>query len=76
MKLNIFTKDNCDFCAQVQIPEGINVSKINIDSGEYHGFLPATVPVIQVDGLNFEGPFVINSILKLVKESQDGNYKG
>lgn len=75
MKLNIFTRENCDYCAQIKIPEGIEVETINLD-GDYSGFIPATVPVLQYDGLNFEGPHVINSLLKLVKKSQDGDYKG
>ena len=74
MKLNIFIKENCDFCNQVVIPEGIAVDKINLD-GDYSGFVPANVPVLQYHGMNLEGPPVINAILQLVKESQDGNYK-
>lgn len=75
MKLNIYTRENCDFCKQLVIPEGINVEEINLD-GDYSGFRPVQVPVLQYDGLNFEGPQIINSILHLVKTSQDGNYKG
>ncbi len=74
MKLNIFVKNDCDFCAQVIIPEGINVNKINIDEG-YSGYKPEQVPVLQHNGINLPGPQVINGILQLVKDSQDGQYK-
>lgn len=75
MKLNVFIKENCDFCSQIVIPEGINVESIDIDK-DYDGFKPVNVPVLQYNGMNFEGPVVINSILNLVKSSQDGDYKG
>lgn len=74
MKLNIFVRNNCDFCAQLNIPEGVNVDLINIDE-DYSGFMPASIPVLQYEGMNLEGPPVINAILNLVKTSQDGNYK-
>ena len=74
MELNIYTKENCDFCKQLEIPEGVNINLINIEEN-YSGFAPANVPVLQYNGLNLEGPPVINSILQLVKSSQDGNYK-
>lgn len=52
----------------------MNIELINLDEG-YSGFAPANVPVLQYAGMNLEGSAVINSILQLVKSSQDGNYK-
>ena len=74
MKLNIFIKSNCDFCKQLELPEDININLINIDE-DYTGFLPGNVPVLQYNGMNLEGPPVINTILKLIKDSQNGDYK-
>ena len=74
MKLNIFIKNNCDFCAQLVIPEGVNIEKINIDEN-YSGYKPEQVPVLQYNGINLAGPPIINSILQLVKNAQDGDYK-
>lgn len=74
MKLNIYIRSNCDFCKQLELPEGVNIELINLDEG-YSGFAPANFPVLQYAGMNLEGSAVINSILQLVKSSQDGNYK-
>ena len=69
----MFTKQGCQHCEAVIIPEGIEVLKIDIDNG-YGGFRPANVPVIQIDGINYEGPHVINNILQLIKNASNGNY--
>lgn len=74
MKLNIFIRENCNFCQQLEIPEDLEINVIDLDNG-YEGFFPASIPVLQYNGINLEGPQVINSILQLVKESQNGNYK-
>lgn len=75
MKLNIYTRENCSHCAAVQIPEEIDVNIIDIEK-DYSGFIPEQVPILQVQGMNFQGPVVINGILKIIKEAQDDNYKG
>lgn len=74
MKLNLYTRENCEHCAQVVIPEQVIVNSINLDK-DYGGFIPPNVPVMQYDGLSFEGPVVINQMLQLVKNAQDGYYK-
>lgn len=74
MELNIFTRDNCEFCDQLVIPEGLKVNIIDIMNG-YKGFTPNTVPVLQYQGMNLEGPQIINPILQLMKDAQDGKYK-
>ena len=75
MELKIFTRDNCEFCEQLVIPNGINARIIKVDSENYDGFIPDQVPVLQHGGINLAGPTVINSILSTIKSSQDGNYK-
>lgn len=75
MKLNLYIQDNCPHCEALEIPEGLNINKIDIN-GDYSGFRPDQVPVIQINGLNLVGPHGINSILKTLKQAQDGDYKG
>ena len=75
MKFNLYVQDNCDFCNQVEIPEGINVEMIYINRDGFVGFKPGNVPVIQHEGMNFEGPHGINALLQLAKDAQDGKYK-
>lgn len=75
MKFKVYVKDNCDFCAQVHPPEGLNVEIINIENENYTGFRPGVVPVLQYNLLNLEGPEAINGILNMAKDAQDGNYK-
>lgn len=71
--LRIFTRENCPHCEALSIPEGIEVDKINIDK-DYGGFRPANVPVMQIDGINYEGPHVINNILSLINNAKNGQY--
>tara|TARA_R110002124_G_C8821193_1_gene503975 strand:+ start:478 stop:705 length:228 start_codon:yes stop_codon:yes gene_type:complete len=73
MKLNIYTRDNCDYCKMLVIPEELNINIINVDV-EYSGFVPGVVPVLQYEGVNLEGAPVINSILQLAKDVHNGDY--
>ncbi len=75
MELKIFTKNNCEFCSQVVLHKEMHTTIINIDDEDYRGFKPEQVPVLQYNGVNFTGPPVINEILTLVKNAQDGHYK-
>ena len=75
MEIKIFTKDNCNFCDQLDIPKKIETTVFNIDSKEYRGFIPEQVPTLQYDGLSFQGPEVINKVLNLVRNAQDDYYK-
>lgn len=74
--IQIYVQDGCDLCDQIHVPEGINVEKIYINRDDYAGFAPANIPVVQHDNINFEGPVGINILLTLVKQAQDGDYKG
>lgn len=74
MEINIYTKDNCDFCKQLVLPKGLNIKLIDIEKG-YKGFTPGQVPVIQYNGMNLEGPHIINTILDLLNNAQNGNFK-
>ena len=71
--LKVYIREGCSLCEQVEIPDGVKVENIDINKG-YSGFHPANTPVIQIDGINFEGPMVINSLLKLIKQSSNGEY--
>ena len=75
MKLRIYTQDNCSHCDAVIIPEGVNAIKINISAEGYDGFIPANLPVMQFEGMNFEGAHGINALLKLSIDSLNGKYK-
>ncbi len=75
MELKIFTKNDCEFCSQVVLHKEVHTTIINIDDEDYRGFKPEQVPVLQYNGVNFTGPPVINEVLTLVKNAQDGHYK-
>jgi len=75
MKIKIFTKNNCEYCSQLILHDNINTTIINIDSEKYSRFKPEQVPVMQYNGINFQGPQVINEILTLVRNAQDDYYK-
>ena len=75
MELNIFVQENCPHCEALEIPEGLNINKVDIN-GDYSGYRPDQVPAMQLGGLNLVGPHGINAILKSLKEAQDGYYKG
>ena len=75
MKFTIYVQDNCDYCKELVIPEEIDVEYVYINRDDFSGFKPQNVPCIQQDALNFEGPQGINSILKIVKDAQDGKFK-
>ena len=57
------------------IPKKIETTIFNIDSKKYRGYIPDQVPTLQCDGLNFQGPEIINKILNLVRNAQDDYYK-
>jgi len=75
MEIKIFTKDDCNFCDQIDIPKKVQATIFNIDSKKYRGFTPEQVPTLQYEGLSFQGPEVINKVLNLVRNAQDGYYK-
>ena len=75
MEIKIFTKNDCSFCDQIDIPKKIETTIFNVDSKKYRGFIPEQVPTLQYDGLSFQGPEVINKVLNLVRNAQDDYYK-
>ena len=68
--IRIYTRDNCPHCEKVEIPDGIAAEKVDILSSDYRGFRPPNVPVLQINGLNLEGPHAINTILNLIKDAE------
>tara|TARA_R110001592_G_C12935738_1_gene729904 strand:+ start:648 stop:878 length:231 start_codon:yes stop_codon:yes gene_type:complete len=75
MELKIFTKNDCSFCDQLDIPKEIHTTVINVDEKKYRGFIPEQLPVLQYNGMNFQGPQAINEVLNLVRNAQDDYYK-
>ena len=75
MEIKIFTKDDCNFCDQLDIPKKIHTTVFNIDNKKYRGFKPEQVPTLQYEGLTFQGPEVINKVLNLIRNAQDGYYQ-
>ena len=73
--LRIYTRSNCPHCEKVEIPSGILAVKVDINDSDYRGFRPPNVPVLQVNGLNLEGPHAINTVLNLIKQGQDGKHR-
>ncbi len=71
--INIFVQDSCTYCDQLVIPTGVKTEKIYTNRDDYKGFAPANVPVMQIEGLNFEGPVVINTLLNIIAND---HYKG
>lgn len=74
MKIKIFVRDECDFCKQIEIPKKINAEKIYVNRDDFEGFKPNNVPVIQLAGMNIEGAFAINDILKTIENASNGKY--
>ena len=66
-KFNIYVQDDCDFCKEIEIPQGLEVTKTYINRDDFEGFRPANVPVLQLKTFQLEGPYQINEFLKLVK---------
>jgi hypothetical protein len=66
-KFNIYVQDDCDFCKEIEIPKGLDVTKVYINRDDFEGFRPANVPVLQLKTFQLEGPYQINEFLKLVK---------
>lgn len=74
MKIKIYVRDECDFCKQVEIPEKINVEKVYVNRDDFEGFKPHNVPIMQLAGINIEGPFAINDTLKVIEDASNGEY--
>jgi len=74
MKLNVFIKEECPHCEMISIPEELNVKLINIDK-DYDGYLPESIPVLQVNKLSIPGPEAINALLETIKQAQNDYYK-
>lgn len=74
--MKIYKTTNCEQCAQVEVSEQLNVKIIFVDNEDYLGFVPETVPVLQVaPGFNVNGADYINNFLNTIKSAQDGFYK-
>ena len=71
--IRIYVKQGCPHCEAINIPEGVNAVKVDINDG-YEGFVPAQVPIIQINGINLAGPPQINGFLHAIKQTQDGEY--
>ncbi len=69
--IQIYVQDNCPFCDEIIIPEGVNVEKIYINRDGFIGFKPGNVPVTQLNGMNFEGPQPINLLLNIIDNAND-----
>ena len=72
--IRIYVKNGCPHCEGIIIPEGLNVQKVFVD-GDYGGFVPPQVPVLQENGISLAGPPSINGFLISLKKAQDGEYK-
>ena len=70
MKYKVYVQDECEFCQQVELPEGINIEKIYINRDDFEGYKPAQVPVIQFNTFQIEGPYQINEFFKMIKNAQ------
>ena len=70
MKLNLFKQPNCPHCEMLDLPSNLKINVIDITDG-YEGFIPPNVPVMQVAGLSFEGPDVINTILNVIADEDN-----
>tara|TARA_X000000368_G_scaffold294999_1_gene234746 strand:- start:128 stop:370 length:243 start_codon:yes stop_codon:yes gene_type:complete len=75
MKLNLFIRNNCDFCKAIIIPEEVNINIINVEDDSYNGYVPEQVPMLQYNGVSISPPHIITNILNLVKAGQDGLFK-
>ena len=53
MKYKVYVQDECEFCQQLESPEGINIEKIYINRDDFDGFKPQQVPVIQFNTFQF-----------------------
>lgn len=74
--MKLYKTTNCEQCAQIEISEELNIKTIFIDSSDYNGFAPETVPVLQIEpGFNVNGAPYINNFLNVIKSAQDGFYK-
>ena len=74
MEFIIYVQENCQFCDELIIPEGITAKKVFIDKDDFVGFRPSQVPVIQTKQLQLQGPYQINEFLNIVKDAKDGKY--
>lgn len=72
MKFKIYVQDQCDFCKEVEIPSNLEVELVYINRDEYGAFKPSSVPVMQTDTLQLEGPHQINEFLKFLSDAKEG----
>lgn len=75
MKFTIYTKNNCEYCKKVLIPSNLNIELIDVYSENYKGFIPHVFPIMQHEGLVFEGIDSINTIIQTAKNAQEGKFK-
>ena len=75
MKLNLFIKNNCDFCKSIIIPEEIDINIVNVEDDDYNGYVPDHVPMLQCNGVSMSTPHMITELLNLIKAGQDGLFK-
>jgi|SaaInlStandDraft_1057018.scaffolds.fasta_scaffold448574_2 hypothetical protein len=68
--MKLYTKNNCEFCNQLQIPKNLKIPVINCDE-DYDGFYPPQLPVLQTDNnVNIPGPDTINELLKTILDAK------
>lgn len=73
--MKLYVKTDCPMCAEIVIPEGVKVNKIDVDK-DYDGYVPASVPILQLNPMfNAEGSQFINEFLDTIKKAQDGLYR-
>ena len=75
MKIKIYVRDECNFCSDVVIPENLNVEKVYINRDGFDGFKPHNVPIMQLAGINIEGPHAINDLLQVINDAANGHYQ-
>jgi hypothetical protein len=70
MKYKVYVQDECEFCQQVELPEGINVEKVYINRDDFEGYIPEKIPVLQFKTFQLEGPYQINEFFKMIKDAK------
>ena len=74
--MKLYVQEGCPACANIEIPEGIKVEKIDVKDESYNGFVPEQLPILQFNPqFNAQGDFFINQLLQQLKNAQDGLYK-
>ncbi len=69
-KFNIYVQDNCDFCKEIIIPEGLEVTKIYTNRDDFESYIPQNVPVMQMKTFQLEGPYQINEFLDILANAK------